>query len=107
MANHDSFLDQLLRSIPRIRCTWWRRFADDALGFEDATILRVFLPDFHWMSRSCLQRYSGGYQFTGNKLLNGTPMFHALLRILEDGQGRQRSLSRSTSSAIGSISGAR
>jgi len=82
MASHDSFLDDLLQAFPN-QVHLVARFADDALGFEEATALRVFLPDFHWMSRSCLERYSGGYQFTGNKLLNGTPMFHALLRILE------------------------
>jgi len=83
MANHDSFLDNLLQAFPN-QVHLVARFADDALGFAGAATLRVFLPDFHWMSRSCLERYTGGYQFNGNRLLkDGTPMFHALLRILE------------------------
>jgi len=83
MASHDSFLEELLQAFPN-QVHLVARFADDGLGFTEATTLRVFLPDFHWMSRSCLERYTGGYQFNGNRLLkDGTPMFHALLRILE------------------------
>jgi UDP-2,3-diacylglucosamine pyrophosphatase LpxH len=82
MASHDSFLGELLQVFPN-QVHLVARFSDAALGFDDAATLRVFLPDFHWMSRSCLERYSGGYQFTGNRLLKGRPMFHAFVRILE------------------------
>ncbi len=82
MASHDSFLNELLQAFPN-QVHLVARFADDGLEFTETT-LRVFLPDFHWMSRACLQRYTGGYQFTGNRLLkNGTAMFAALLGILE------------------------
>jgi len=83
MASHDSFLTALLQAFPD-EVHLVALFSDDGLGFDETKTLRVFLPDFHWMSRVCLQRYTGGYQFNGNRLLkDGTPAFHALLRILE------------------------
>lgn len=82
MGDHTSFLEAILTGFPN-QVHLVARFASSDLAFTDAT-LRVFLPDFHWMSRQCLQRYSGGYRFNGNRLLkDGRPAFHALLQILE------------------------
>jgi hypothetical protein len=86
MGDHTSFLEALLTAFPD-QVHLVARFASEDLAFTDAT-LRVFLPDFHWMSRQCLQRYSGGYEFNGNRLLkDGRPAFHALLQILEGIRG--------------------
>src|SRR5512135_1135836 len=83
MTDHDGFLDALLPAFPG-QVFLAGRYADDALGLPDDGVLRVFLPDFHWMSIPCLQRYTGGYQFNGNlPLPDGRPLFATLLGLLE------------------------
>jgi hypothetical protein len=48
-------------------------------------VLRIFIPDFHWMSAAARQRYPVGYGFTGNNLLpNGKPLLGTFLDVLED-----------------------
>jgi UDP-2,3-diacylglucosamine pyrophosphatase LpxH len=81
MASHDDLLRPLLAAFPKqvhlVAC-----YASKDLKFEDDE-LRVFLPDFHWMSAACLRRYTGGYQFNGNAKANGVPMFAGVLDVLE------------------------
>ncbi len=107
MASHDSFLDELLQAFPEpgpprgaVRRRRTRNLTE--------TILRVFLPDFHWMSRTCLQRYTGGYQFTGNRLLkNGAAMFSRPAGDPGKLPGCERGHWRFINSATGSICGER
>src|SRR5712692_11449890 len=80
--DHDAFLGKLLASFPN-QVFLVGRYADDALKLPADNVLRVFLPDFHWMSRLCLERYTGGYQFNGNEPSN-RPLFASLLSIFED-----------------------
>ncbi len=83
MATHDGFLSSLLQAFPG-QVHLVARYASPDLGFSGDEAIRIFLPDFHWMSASCLQIYSGGYSFNGNTLLkDGRPMFHTLLAVLE------------------------
>ncbi len=81
-VDHDAFLTRLLVAFPKqvflVGC-----YADEDLELPADGVLRVFLPDFHWMSRQCLERYTGGYHFTGNEPSN-QPLFAALLSILEE-----------------------
>lgn len=78
MANHDDFLRALLEAFPN-QIFLVARYEGD-LGLTDST-LRIFFPDFHWMSARCLDRYSGGYQFTGN--VTGQPTLATMLGVLE------------------------
>jgi UDP-2,3-diacylglucosamine pyrophosphatase LpxH len=78
VSSHDAFLDGLLATFPRQVFLAGAHTGD--LGLKDST-LRVFFPDFHWMSATCLERYSGGYQFTGNAI--DQPTLAAALTVLE------------------------
>jgi len=79
----DDFLGRLLSFFPD-QVSLVGRYTNTSLGFADDGPLRVFLPDFHWMSVTCLGRYTGGYQFNGNKRLHdGAPTFATLLKVLE------------------------
>jgi UDP-2,3-diacylglucosamine pyrophosphatase LpxH len=85
-TSHDSLLQRLLDAFPNgvylvARC------ADKDLGLLDDTTLRVFFPDFHWMSRECLARYSGGYHFNGNDP-SSRPLMATLLSLLRDAQSQ-------------------
>jgi len=84
MSGHDELLDRLLDVFPG-QVFLVARYSNDKLGIVDKT-LRIFLPDFHWMSARCLDRYSGGYQFTGNT--SRQPTLAALLDILKDLKAR-------------------
>ena len=76
--DHDALLASLLETFPK-SVYLVGRYADPALGLDDRS--RVFLPDFHWMSRECLTRYIGGYSFNGN-LPSSRPLLATLLRLL-------------------------
>jgi UDP-2,3-diacylglucosamine pyrophosphatase LpxH len=78
MVSHQDFLSALLDAFPS-QVFLAARYEGD-LELTDPT-LRVFLPDFHWMSARTLDRYSGGYQFTGNEI--GQPSLATLLGVLE------------------------
>ena len=78
MSSHDAFLDGLLATFPGQ--VFLAGAYTGELGIKDST-LRVFFPDFHWMSAACLERYSGGYQFTGNVI--GQPTLAAAITVLE------------------------
>ena len=90
MTTHDGFLKALLDAFPG-QVHLVGAYADVKLGLTDKT-LRLFLPDFHWMSTACLQRYTGGYRFNGNALMNGAPMMSTLLTIIEDLSKEDREL---------------
>ncbi len=84
MPAQDDFLDNFLLPAFPGQVSLVGKYADPALGFAENGPLRVFFPDFHWMSASCLTRYTGGYQFNGNrKLPDGTPLFATFLDVLE------------------------
>jgi len=84
MTIHDQFLDQFLVPAFPGQVSFVGRYADPDLGFPDNGPFRVFFPDFHWMSSVCLTRYTGGYQFNGNRQLsNGAPLFATFLQVLE------------------------
>ena len=86
MTDHDGFLDALLTAFSN-QVFLAGRYADERLALPKDDVLRVFLPDFHWMSTICLQRYTGGYQFNGNlPLPDGRPTFATLLGVLENVQ---------------------
>lgn len=83
MTSHNDLLQPLLEELPG-QVFLVAQFSDSRLGLGSDPTLRVFLPDFHWMSAACLDRYSGGYEFNGNKQLsNGKPGFAVLLQVLE------------------------
>ncbi len=87
MTNHNDLLQPLLAELPG-QVFLVAQYSDNRLGLGNDPTLRVFLPDFHWMSAACLDRYTGGYEFNGNKQLsNGKPSFAALLGILEAFKG--------------------
>ena len=82
-VDQDSFLDQLLLPAFPGQVSLVGRYANPALGFDEASV-RIFLPDFHWMSAVCLKRYTGGYHFNGNLTIPTVgPMFAAVLGVLE------------------------
>jgi hypothetical protein len=79
-TTHDEVLNDLLDAFPG-EVFLVGRYADPALELGDG--LRVFLPDLHWMSRSALQRFPGGYEFNGRSAKGGAPLFGTLLDLLE------------------------
>lgn len=85
--DHGQLLDRLLTAF-RGQVFLVGRYANDDLQLPNDGVLRVFLPDFHWMSRDRAAQYTGGYRFNGNILLsNKKPLLLALLEILGESQG--------------------
>jgi UDP-2,3-diacylglucosamine pyrophosphatase LpxH len=92
MTTHNDLLDPLLAELPH-QVFLVARYEDNRLGLGSDPTLRVFLPDFHWMSKECLARYTGGYEFNGNRELpNGKPGFAILLNVLESLHDAEASL---------------
>lgn len=81
MPTHNAALTDLLSAFPD-EVFLVGRYADPALGFGKE--MRVFLPDFHWMSRQTLQRFTGGYQFNAGTTRGGKSLFGTVLDLLED-----------------------
>lgn len=86
MPDHNGFLERLWTAF-RNQVYLVGRYADPQLGLPEDKSLRVFIPDFHWLSTSALERYPRGYGFTGNNSLpDGRPLFGTFLDVLEDVQ---------------------
>ena len=81
MATHDAVLTDLLAAFPN-DVFLVGQYADPNLGLGDE--LRVFLPDFHWMSGQTLARFSGGYKFNDGTNAAKKPLFGTVLDLLED-----------------------
>jgi len=81
VPTHDALLTDLLSAFPN-EVFLVGQYADPNLGFGDE--MRVFLPDFHWMSRQTLKRFTGGYGFNDGMTRGGKPLFGTLLDLLED-----------------------
>jgi UDP-2,3-diacylglucosamine pyrophosphatase LpxH len=79
---HDEFLELLLKPFAE-NVFLAGHYADRDLGIED-DVLRIFIPDLHWMSRATLARFSRGYEFNPGTLPDGRPLFGTLLDVLED-----------------------
>jgi UDP-2,3-diacylglucosamine pyrophosphatase LpxH len=85
VPTHDSLLTALLGAFPN-EVFLVGQYADPNLGFGKEA--RIFIPDFHWMSRQTLQRFTGGYEFNGGNNRGGKPLFGTLLDLLEDWKGQ-------------------
>ena len=84
MPDHDRFLKKLLESLSG-QVFLAGRYASAELGLPEDGVLRVFLPDLHWMSQKAQLRFTRGYGFNGNSvILDGRPLFSAFLDLLED-----------------------
>jgi UDP-2,3-diacylglucosamine pyrophosphatase LpxH len=60
------------------------RYKNADLQLREDGVLRVFFPDFHWMSQERAAHYTGGYRFNGNVLLpDKKPLFSTFLEVLE------------------------
>ncbi len=80
---HDAFLADLLGAFPN-EVYLAGRLVNGELGLSADAKLRVFLPDFHWMSSKCLKLFDGNYRFNNGTL--GTARdspFERLLSVLE------------------------
>jgi UDP-2,3-diacylglucosamine pyrophosphatase LpxH len=84
MPNHEGFLKLLLEEFPR-QVYLVGKYEDAQLGLPEDDILRVFIPDLHWLSKNAKDRYPEDYGFTGNKSLpDGRPLFGTFLDVLEN-----------------------
>lgn len=82
MSDHDGFLEGLLARFPS-QLFLVNRFRSDELGFAGDATLRVFIPDFHWMSAASAPKFTG-YHFNGNTSApGGTMLAQAFLTALE------------------------
>ena len=81
-TTHDELLELLLKGFPG-NVFLVGHFADPDLDLGD-DVLRIFIPDLHWMSRASLARFSRGYEFNQGALPDGRPLFGTLLDVLED-----------------------
>lgn len=87
MPDHKGFLKRLWEALPG-QVHLVGLYSDPELGLPKDGVLRIFLPDFHWLSAKNLERYPQGYGFNGNLRLppKGQPIFGTLLDVLEDVQ---------------------
>jgi UDP-2,3-diacylglucosamine pyrophosphatase LpxH len=82
--NHDQLLSKLLADFPG-QVFLAGRYRNPDLKLKEDGVMRIFIPDFHWMSQERANYYRGGYRFNGNILLpNNKPVFSAFLEILEN-----------------------
>lgn len=86
MSDHNGFLDVLTKRFPE-QVFLVNRYASGKLGFGADPVLRVFIPDLHWMSAASQKKYTG-YHFNGKAPApqRGT-LFGALLDVLEKYRG--------------------
>jgi len=91
MSHHDSFLETPLAQFPG-QLFLVNRFQSEELQFGGDATLRVFIPDFHWMSAASAPKFTG-YHFNGNAPApNGRTLFEALLTALEQYRGGNNDL---------------
>jgi len=85
MPDHRIFLRRLWEAFPG-QVYLAGKYADTNLGLPEDNVLRIFLPDFHWLSSKTLERYPKDYGFNGNLQLppGNKPIFGTLLDLLED-----------------------
>lgn len=81
--DHGQLLEKLLAAFPE-QVFLVNRYKNRDLNLDEDGVMRIFLPDFHWMSKDRAEYYTGGYRFNGNLILpNNKPVLLAFLELLE------------------------